>query len=161
MDNLDFAIKMEVDGEIFYSEQAEKHMDTNLHKIFLSLAKDERKHADILRRKKDKLTFNLVDTDILDQYKNVFAGADDFHSEIKSDLSQLDVYILASEKEKKSIELYKKMLSQATDEEQKKLFQFLIKEEEAHFELLDDMASHVIKPQEWVEDAEFGRREDY
>ena len=161
MGSFEFAIKMELDGEKYYTEQAERHKDTDLHTIFLVLAEDERKHANILRDRVNKLTPNLVSTTSYSEYKNVFQQADDFDSAIKENLDQLDVYYLALDKEKESIDLYKEMLAEATDENDKEMFEFLIKEEETHYAILEEMASHVSRPKEWVESAEFGLREDY
>ena len=48
MRSYEFAIRMELDGEKYYMEQAEKHKNSGLYTIFLTLAKDERKHAQIL-----------------------------------------------------------------------------------------------------------------
>ena len=53
------------------------------------------------------------------------------------------------------------MLEKATDEKDKEIFRFLIKEEENHYLILEDMASHMGRPEEWVESAEFGLREEY
>jgi hypothetical protein len=41
-------------------------------------------------------------------------------------------------------------------------FLFLVKEEEKHFYLLDDLGNMLRHAEEWVEDAEFGiRKEEY
>ena len=50
------AIRMELDGEKYYMEQAEKHKNSGLYTIFLTLAKDERKHAQILEDRMKQLT---------------------------------------------------------------------------------------------------------
>ena len=49
MNLLEFAIKMEMEGEGFYRAQAEQNKDGNLYGMFISLAEDEKMHADILR----------------------------------------------------------------------------------------------------------------
>lgn len=161
MRSLEFAIKMELDGEKYYLEQAEKYKDTNLHTVFLELAKDERKHAKILRDRANLLTPDLLGTTSYDKYRNVFQDAGDFDSAIKETLDQLDVYYLAMDKEKESIDLYREMLSEATDQNDKEIFEFLIKEEEIHYAILEELSSHVSRAKEWVESAEFGVREEY
>ena len=50
------------------------------------------------------------------------------------------------------------MLAEGADKE---LLEYLIKQEENHYEILDNMASLLIKPEEWVENAEFGIRKEY
>lgn len=161
MRSIEFAIKMELDGEQYYMEQAEKHKNTNLHTVFLTLAKDERKHANILKDRLNKLTPELSDTTSYTEYKNIFEQAEDFYSSIKETLEPVDVYLLAMEKEQEAIDLYREMLSEASNEQDKAIFEFLIKEEETHYAILEDIVSHVSRPIEWVESAEFGLREEY
>jgi rubrerythrin len=161
MRSIEFAIKMELDGEQYYTEQAEKHKNTNLHTVFLTLAKDERKHANILKDRLSHLTPELSDTTSYSEYKNIFKQAEDFNSSIKETLDQVDIYSFAMDKEKEAIELYKELLANATDEQDREIFEFLIREEETHYAILEDIVSHVSRPSEWVESAEFGLREDY
>ena len=53
------------------------------------------------------------------------------------------------------------MLEEAKDEQDKEVFRFLINEEEIHFNLLEELWSHLNRAEEWVESAEFGLREEY
>src|SRR5690554_323275 len=138
MRSYEFAIRMELDGEKYYMEQAEKHKNSGLYTIFLTLAKDERKHAQILEDRMKQLTPDLSETTSYDEYKNVFQDAPDFQNAIKETLGQLDIYYLAMDKEKQSIELYKEMLEDAKDEQDKEVFSFLIREEETHFNILEE-----------------------
>ena len=70
MRSFEFAIKMELDGENYYREQAEKHKANGLYTIFLNLARDERKHAQILE---DRMTTDARPdgTTSYDEYKCV------------------------------------------------------------------------------------------
>lgn len=161
MKPLEFVIKMELDGEQYYLKQAKINEGNSLKTIFLNLARDERKHANILENKAKELDYELKDSKTLEEYKNVFEDLDDFQVEIKEIPSQLDAYRMALEKEKESIELYEKMLEDAVNEKEEMLFKFLIKEEKEHYRLLNDLVLLVSRPEEWVESAEFGLREDY
>lgn len=161
MDYLEFAIKMELDGEKYYLEQAEKNEGTSLATIFKLLANDERKHAEIIRNKSKELPYELTEDKALKEYKNVFEDVEDFKSELKTDPSQIDAYRLALKKEKDSIELYEKMGREASDREGKELFDFLVKQEKAHYQIFDELIEHLLRAEEWVEDAEFGTRDIY
>jgi len=66
---------------------------------------------------------------------------------------------LALEMEKKSIELYTKLLSEAADD--RELFAYLIKQEQGHLAIVEEIIKLVNRPNEWVEAAEFGEREEY
>lgn len=161
MNILTVAIAMEVDLEKYYLRQAEINKDNYLNKIFTMLAKDEAVHAEILRRKADKLDYELKDSRTLEESKHFFSGMKDFKPETKDMPSQLDSFRLAMDMEKKSIDVYKEMYDETEDDKAKKLFEFLIKEEEGHYRIIEQLVIHLTRPEEWIEDAEFGIREEY
>ena len=161
MNNWKFAIDMELDGEKYYREQADINKDNSLNVVCLMLAEDEKKHAQILTDKMNEKSFQLIDGETLTKAKNIFVGIGNIKAENKEIPSQLDFYRIATEKEKQSIDLYKKYLSKAVGSDDKELFEYLIKQEENHYEVLDNIASLLLKPEEWVENAEFGNRKEY
>lgn len=161
MNYLEFAIKMELDGEKYYLDQAEKNQGNNLHTVFMMLTKDERMHAEVLRKKFNEVSYELTSNNTMDEYRNVFEGIDDFEDEVKAKPSQLDAYRMALEKEEESIELYEKMLEDAQNNDERELFEFLIGEEKTHYKIIAEIISHLSRAEEWVESAEFGLREDY
>ena len=158
MNVLEFAINMELEGEKYYKKQAEKNNDNGLKDIFLMLAKDENDHAKILQNKSNNLPYELNNNETLSEAKNLFKGIKDFKNEIKLNPDQLDLYRVALEKEKESIDLYEKLLSQSEDNESKKLFEFLIDQEKDHYTTLEEIVSQLNKSNDWVEAAEFGVR---
>ena len=161
MNSLEFAINMELDGQKYYLEQAENNKDNSLKTVFLLLAKDEGCHADMIKKELAETTYELTDNKILTETNNVFKGVGDFKNRFKEIPNQIDVYRMALEREQESIDLYKKFLNDAVDESSKKLFDFLVKQEENHYRIFDNLITLVERPEEWVEDAEFGIREEY
>ncbi|MCO1601741.1 ferritin-like domain-containing protein [Desulfosporosinus nitroreducens] len=161
MDILEFAIKMELEGEKYYTEQAKINKDNSLSTVFLLLAKDENIHAKILENKVNKLSFDLKQSETLSEAKSVFNDLGTLKNELKQVPNQLDVYRSALENEKESINLYRKYLSEATDNESKKVFEYLIKQEEDHYAIIDQIVTLINHSEEWVESAEFGKREEY
>ncbi|MDI9441400.1 MAG: ferritin family protein [Bacillota bacterium] len=161
MSALKFAIQMELDGERYYLEQAELNKDNNLRPVFVMLAGEERKHAEILQQYADESDYNLTESGAYTEFKNVFADLDDFSVEVKTTPEQLDGYRLALEKEREMVELYEKMLQEAKTDQDRELFGFLIKEEKKHYQIFSDIIEHLLKAEQWVEDAEFGLREEY
>lgn len=161
MNSLEFAINMEIDGEKYYRKQAEINKDNILKAVFLLLAKDEGYHGSILKKKLNQSTYELTDNKTLSETNNVFKGSGDFENEFKGIPNQVEVYRLALEKEKQSIDLYEKFLSEATDDGTRKLFEYLVKQEKDHFKIFEALIILVERPEEWVESAEFGTREDY
>jgi len=161
MNILEFAIQMEHEGEKYYTEQAEINKNNVLSTVFLMLANDEKIHAKVLQNKANKQPYTLKQNETLSEAKNVFSDIASVKIGIKQIPNQLGVYRLALENEKASIALYRKYLFAATDEESKKLFEALMKQEESHFKIIDQLVSLISRPEEWVESAEFGLREQY
>ncbi|MBC3803479.1 rubrerythrin [Acetobacterium fimetarium] len=161
MNSLEFAIKMELDGVEYYKRQAEINKDNRLNTVFLLLAKDEARHAKILENEFKERDYELTDNDTLAEANNVFKGSRDFINEFKKIPNQLDAYRLALEKERQSIELYKKFLSEAMDDKLTVLFEYLVQQEKDHYKILEGLILLVERPEEWVESAEFGTREEY
>jgi rubrerythrin len=161
MKNLKYAIKMENDGEEYYLDQARINSENSLHQVCLMLAKDENNHARILTLKLNDEAFSLPDSDSLSKAKTVFAKLHGFKTDAKETAKQLDFYRMASELEKRSIDLYMGYLESALEIPEKKLFEYLIKQEKQHFEVLDELATQLRNAEEWVESAEFGVRKPY
>ncbi|HHX62869.1 MAG TPA: ferritin family protein [Epulopiscium sp.] len=161
MNVLAVAIAMEVDLEQYYLKQAEMNKDNSLNNVFTMLAKDEREHANILRSKSEELSYELKASETLVESKRLFKEIENFALDIKELPTQLDSFRLALEMEKKSIDAYEKILAETTDEKAKGLFEFLINQEKDHYKIIEQLVIHLTRPEEWVEDAEFGVREDY
>ncbi|MBC3795762.1 ferritin-like domain-containing protein [Acetobacterium tundrae] len=161
MNSLEFAIKMEHDGEEYYKKQAEINKNNRLNTVFLLLAKDEGRHAQILENEFKELEYSLIDNDTLLETNNVFKGSKNFQNDFKDIPNQVEVYRLALEKERQSIELYEKFLSEASDDKLKELFGYLVKQEKNHYKIFEGLILLVERPEEWVESAEFGTREEY
>lgn len=161
MNVLDFAINMELDGEKYYKEQAEIAQDISLKKIFLILAEDENSHAKLLQHKSNNISYELKGTETISEAKNLFKEIKDFKNELKQNPDQLDLYKVALEKEKESIDLYEKLLSQSEDDKSIDLFKFLINQEKDHYTTLEELVTQLNQCNDWVEAAEFGVRVEY
>ncbi len=161
MDTLQFALDMELDGERYYRRQAEQYVNTPLAPMFTLLAKDEAKHAGILQNKMDGLPYELSANEHLMNRKNLFIGLSDYQPPVKEDPDQAALYHEALEMEQRSIDLYTDLRTKAADDQTLSLLDFLIQEETRHYQILEDMFRFVNRPNEWVESAEFGLREEY
>jgi len=157
MNPFEFAIKLEQEGEKFYRKQAEANKDNQLYGMFVSLAEDEKMHAKVLGRKAAE-TKNLPETN-LPESQEIYKDEEFFKSEYKKVPDQLDFYRMALSKEQESIDLYKKL----RDENKKfqKLFDYLIEQENKHYNLIYDLITLLERVESWVESPEFGVREDY
>ena len=125
------------------------------------MADEEKAHATILAKKAKEEPYELQDSHTLAQAKSIFNGIQDIKSDVKDIMSQLDFYRVAVENEKQSIDLYTKYLKEAVSPSEKALFDYLIKQERQHYEILDELAALLQNAEEWVEFAEFGIRKEY
>ncbi len=161
MELLDLALSMEEDLKNFYHRQSEIHEGNSLRIVFQLLEREEEKHAEILRSYSDRLVLPQEDSDILSTVRSIFRDNDDFKSEIKDNPSQLDVYRMALQKEEESKKFYEDLGKKATEQQSKKVFEYLTRQEDTHCIILEELVKLVNRPEEWVESAEFGIREDY
>lgn len=161
MNTLELAIQMENEGRKYYLEQAEMNKDNELSKVFVLLADSEKEHEALLRKRLNNEEYTIKAGERATSLKSLFSGLKDYvASDIRS-TTQLDVYRLAVGIEEKSIELYQKMLKDASNDKDKDLFSFLVKEENQHRDLFEELVKMLTRPEEWVESPEFGLREDY
>ncbi|NLN45155.1 MAG: ferritin family protein [Clostridiaceae bacterium] len=158
MDRLAFAIRLETEGEAFYTQQAEEHKDNPLGSVFHFLAEAEKKHAALLRDRLEGLALEELPDE---EPQNLFERFGERMTEPGMRAGQIDVYRTAVVIEQKSIELYSDMQSGATTPDDKKLLAYLIKQEQTHLALFENLEALLLRSQEWVESAEFGTREEY
>jgi len=116
MHSLEYAIKTEVDGAEYYSEQAHRNRGTTLQKVFDLLASEERQHEVILRHILSDTFSEIPDNGGIKNIKSLFCDLNNFKEEICANPHQIDVYRMARDMEQQSIDLYEKMLTEAKNE---------------------------------------------
>jgi rubrerythrin len=161
MKSLEYALQTEIEGIEFYLAKAEANKENALHKVFVMIAKDELRHAAILRRLMQGKLDSLPDNKTLASRESIFSDMETFLDDYYSSSEQLDVYRLAREIEKKGIDLYHQLAAQSQIESERDVFHYLMEQEQEHYELFNELVTRVARPEEWVESAEFGQREDY
>lgn len=161
MDTLQLALSLEIDLQKYYHEQAERNKENSLYVVFSMLAKEEENHAKILQSEADKLTLPVQTDNILVEARKLFKQLGDFKTDIKDLPSQLDSYRMALEMEQKSLNFYKNLQDNAPDEKSKITYEYLLKQEDIHCTIMEELVKITTRPEEWVESAEFGLREDY
>lgn len=159
MNTYELALSLEEDMEKYYLDQADKHDESHLKQVFINLAKAERQHATLLTQNQDKLTAPVEDQDIVEEAGKLFKDIDDVKSLGKATPTQLDSYRKALDMEERSLKLYRDL--QEKDPERKEIYKFLENEEDKHCIILEEIVKLTQRPEEWVESAEFGVREDY
>lgn len=158
MKNIEFAINMELEGIKFYTKHAELNKDNNLYSICNMLAEDEKRHAQMLIDSSKNNSFKLSGKEADPSKENVFSNMS--KAELKG-IGQLDFYRIALEKEQESIDLYADFSKEAVEPSEKTFFDYMINQEQHHYNILDNIVSLIQNSEEWVEAAEFGIRKEY
>lgn len=157
-----YAMKMEKDGESYYSELASKTDDAGLRNILRMLANDEAKHYNIIEQMiKTDVNAELAETGILKNAKNIFIKIKGKNLVFDFDLSQINFYRKAQEIEEKSYKFFIKMSDKVEIESQRKIFLKLAGEEKKHMFLLENLVEFVSRPETWIENAEFNHLDNY
>ncbi|MHC1786738.1 MAG: ferritin family protein [Christensenellales bacterium] len=161
MDILSQAILVQQEGQRYYADRARQTTHNAFSDVFAILAEDEKRHEMILQASRDHLPYQLEDNGTAVKVRELFAGLGDLKSEIPAPLEQTDIYLAAFEMEKKSVALLDQLMASCADPDEKALYAFLIDQEEQHVEVMEGLYRHINRPNEWVEAAEFGLREEY
>jgi len=160
MDIIKYALQMEKDGEIFYRKITEKTEHKSLKAIVTMLADEEVKHYKAIERmREDK--YEIIDTDILDNARNIFEQMKDKAEEFSSQLGDVELYKKAQEMEKLSQQFYRDNAKKIDEAKQKDLFSRLAKEEKKHYFLLENIIEFISRPKLWLENAEWYHLEEY
>lgn len=167
MNVFEFALQMELDGEKYYRDLAESVNYDDLKKVLEGLAEDEQRHYQIIQLAQKQTVQHLEENPSLKKIQNVFAthknkefftNNNELIAKLKDE--QSDVYRAALVKEKESVELYRKLSEQSEKQEEKKVFETLMQEEEKHVEVIVNIIDMLNNVNDWVEAAEFNHRDD-
>lgn len=154
------ALHLETMAEANYREAARATSDAGAAKILDLLADEEAEHANVLRGMRDPST--LHDHDLLKHAKTWVQGAiEGGRSSISSDAGLLDVLRRAMDIERRTETFYRSQSDTTDDEKAAALFVQLADIEKRHFAFVSSLIEYFNRPNEWIEDAEFGVRETY
>lgn len=160
MKTIKFAIDLETSAAKYYQDQATIFKDYPVTQVFEMLSKNALQYIKLLQYYDKQLD---VEPELPDstELNNFYENLENFKCDYSLIPKQLNAYQKALELERKSIQLYSDFLKKTTDEEGRKLLEFLIKQEKEHYAFIEELVRLLRRPDNWVEDAEFGRREDY
>ncbi|MFO8008121.1 MAG: ferritin family protein [Candidatus Brocadiia bacterium] len=145
------ARKLEIDGADFYTTLASMCATEAGQRMFKSFAADERRH---LRVVKDLAEGVGVDVDQMpmprDEIRTLFTEAaeqTDEQGAVTSD--EKDAVQQAMEMETESYNLYVKAAEDAADEDTRRLFERLSREENQHYEMLENTLEYLNENAAW------------
>ena len=160
MDIFAFALQMEKEGEQFYRDLAARTQNTGVKNILTMLADEENKHYQAIQAIQSQ-EVESEETDVLNAAKNIFQRMKEFGETFETDTKEVDLYRQAMDIEDKSVNFYLDRADQVPLPRQKKLFRKLAEEEKKHYRLMQNLTEFVLRPERWLENAEFFHLEEY
>ncbi len=148
-------IRMEEEGLKVYQEAAARTRHPFAKEMFLSLAHDETRHAEWFRKmaaQRGVAPAPLSDLDPDGFLKTISETFKALRAQIKSlkasadDIKAIDV---ALGLEEKSYKVYTEAAAKATNPDEKAVLQFIAREENNHWKILDDTRLYLTDWEKW------------
>lgn len=156
----EFAMKMELDGEKYYRELAEKNSSPRIRRIFRILAEDEVKHYRTLKEIEKSGKFTMEPSRALSEARNIFQDLREKADPQPTDQSQIELYRKALEIEMKSEIFYREKAEEAAEPELRDLLLRLAEEEKKHGLIIGRIIDFVSRPDSWIEEGDFYHLDD-
>ncbi len=161
-DALEFAIDLEQKGQKMYLSAIQKAKDPHTKDTLQFLADEEVSHIEKIEKFNQALLgkgdFDVqkeCQTDLPQRTKEYIDKVTREKGEkVTFESTDIEVYNLALDMEKSSYDLYKDAFEKNSDENLKKFFNFLMQEEQIHYDLLAASKKYLQDPSYYFE--EFG-----
>jgi rubrerythrin len=136
MDACEIAIRMQTDAIKFYTEAAEKTRNPVGKKMFMTIVEDEKRHLETLSQIFKGLSISCKDVSPMQNIKTVFESMkNEMLNRVEATMDELEAFKIAMQMEKEGVEFYKKAALEAQTEEERSLFERLVKEEQDHYNI--------------------------
>lgn len=140
-DVIQFAIKREEEAAKGYGRLRKIAQEEAAKKLLQDLEEEEKNHKKILQG----LTKVKMDASATEDVKDLKISDYLVEEPLSPEMNFQDLLIFAAKKEKKAVELYQDLAKKSKKKEQKKLFEFLVKQEKAHKLRLElEYEKHVL-----------------
>ncbi len=154
---LEQAMGIEQEGSQFYLKAAQTTQDKKGQEMFTTLADDEKKHYDLIKRQRTALTsegkwvgspeIKPVDIDL---DKPLFPkGREALEKAVTTKSNDRDALLFGLDIETKSYDLYWRAASEVADPLGKQMFEFLARQERGHFDILMMRYEALFGPVGW------------
>ena len=149
MEILRNAIRMEIEGERFFSSAATRMKYPRTKDVFISLAKQERRHIHVLEEELKRLeqgTSWVSPASVkgsVDSGASVFKDVESASGPLDPKAGELEVLKFGIEVERKSIDYYRRAGQEVGNPKAKEVFNWLVGEEAGHLTILT--AEHDIR----------------
>jgi rubrerythrin len=161
MDIFEFAIEKEKLSEDYYRQLAQKTDNEGLQKIFIMLAGEEEKHAQVVRDMQKQPVATVTETSVLDDARKVFESMRQSTKNFNVNIEESELYQKACRIEIESEKFYREKAGETRNPQHKDIFLKLADEENKHYRLLESIGTFVERPKWFLENAEMYRFDDY
>lgn len=151
---LDRALCLEIDGEDFYRQAAQRTTDASGRQMFLDLADQEAQHQAMIRHQMESLKSSghwqadeRTAGASCDLSLSLFPQGEARHTATGPRANELEALWFALQKESESYELYRQGALQAKDPVARSLFQYLMNAERSHFDTLMTSYEGILREQ--------------
>ncbi len=145
------AIRFEVDGRAFFLQAAEKAKNYFAKVIFQTIAQEELKHIERVKKIHDRTASKGGDTSPSSfsekgTLQNIFQQAkEQMDRTMTVSVDEMEAVRLAIQLEIKGQEFYGRLAAESTGDAERAFFQELAQEESVHFSVLRDMEQTLMK----------------
>ncbi|KPK62210.1 MAG: hypothetical protein AMK73_06530 [Planctomycetes bacterium SM23_32] len=148
---LDQARKLEMDGIEFYTQAAEGCGVLSGKRMFESFAADERRHLRIITDLAEGIGVDVAGMPMpRDEIRTLFTEATERLGDyVEATSDESDAVRVAMGMEKESYDLYAGQAETADDEAVRQLFERLAREENQHYEMLENTIEYLTSNEEW------------
>lgn len=151
------AMEVELEGHRFYTGEALTTRDQTGGEMFATLASEEEKHYDLIKKEFDALTrnekwvsFPEIKPVKIDTHKPLFPqGREALERAINSKSTDWDALLFGFDIEIKSYDLYRKAASEVSAPLGRQMFEFLAAQERGHFDTLMMRYDALFGPVAW------------
>lgn len=154
VDALKLATKLETDGREYYLRQAARITDRCAKELFETLAGEELKHLNMVRKQYEALTHGKGWIAFAEASAAAAVGAlkpfTMLRADLKPDTSDMDALLYGIELENESFALYRGQSEQVTDPAASQMYRYLAGAERAHFDLLMLNYEHMTQTGAWL-----------
>lgn len=160
LESLNTATKMEKDGRAFYQEAARQATNPLAKTVFETLADEELVHIKTIDAfhcaLKEKGTCAGLESMLQEKtqpaarLQNVFQKARQrMDKTVQADAGTREAYETAMELEEKAYAMYQRLLAGTDDETARKLYQFMLEQENEHYAFLKATHDYLENPADW------------
>ncbi len=154
-ESMKIALENELKGKEMYEKFAERANNPVTKRTFEFLAEEEVKHIEAIRNFEESVQVTPEGPTSFEDIRSIFdQSIEHFDKQAKPESDDLEAHKLGMDLEQKSYELYKKFFEESTEENVKRFFEFLMKQENSHFVLIQKAYDFISDPEGFYAETE-------